>query len=254
MPYKSWGEGEPSFSFTNAGSATLLILFRLIYTLQPDNKPELSSNQAWLNSEDFFPTGEPVLISCSKCDLVHFVSPPPRLPIFNVGNSFSVAIISINVVVVVVKLIFKNQFQQLKLIFLLRSLHPGLSQSGRFSISINITESSGICINVLLTSWQASGIYSWDLRSKGWGEGCGLPYTSCRLDCKKLTGKASGFFSHNGKCEVKYPLLQSRCTNLTCVCVCMCVCVRAYKVLATCLLVQSMLKCLQLKSNFLIIF
>jgi len=45
-----------------------------------------------------------------------------------------------------------NQFQQLELIFLLLTLHLGLSQSGRLSISINITESSGICINVLLTS------------------------------------------------------------------------------------------------------
>lgn len=69
-----------------------------------------------------------------------------------------------------------NQFQQLELIFLLLTLHLGLSQSGRLSISINITESSGICINVLLTSWQSFGTRSWDLRSKG-KKDCIIPYT-----------------------------------------------------------------------------
>lgn len=140
--------------------------FHVNLHLQPDNRLELSSNQAWLNLEDFFPTGEPFPLSRSKHDFVLSLFP---FFIFIPGFFFPLIIIIMNKLVL-------NQFQQLELIFLLLTLHLGLSRSGRLSISINITESSGICINVLLTSWQSFGTSSWDLRSKGGKKACIIPY------------------------------------------------------------------------------
>lgn len=181
--------------------------FHVNLHLQPDSKLELSSNQAWLNLEDFFPTGEPFLLSCSKHDFVLSVFPPPPFFFnFYFRNSF--------IIIIIMNKLVLNQFQQLELIFLLLTLHLGLSQSGRLSISINITESSGICINVLLTSWQSFGTRSWDLRSKGKKR---LYYTLHWLDCKKLSGKTSGFFAYcknMGQSIHSYPLI-SRCIYLT---------------------------------------
>lgn len=79
------------------------------------------------------------------------------------------------IIIIIMNKLVLNQFQQLELIFLLLTLHLGLSQRGGLSISINITESSGICINVLLTSWQSFGTCSWDLRSKR-KKDCIIPY------------------------------------------------------------------------------
>lgn len=141
--------------------------FHVNLHLQPDNKLQLSSNQAWLNLEDFFPTGEPFLLSCSKHDFVLSV-----FPFF----IFISGILFFSPIIIIMNKLVLNKFQQLELIFLLLTLHLGLSQSGRLSISINITESSGICINVLLTSWQSFGKRSWDLRSKG-KKDCIIPYT-----------------------------------------------------------------------------